>query len=193
MAGPPVQDVDHGWEDLKQVLENLKSGEAYVKVGILGDEAAKVAPEHQHGAAGAAAAEPLTNVKLALIHEFGAPEAGIPERSFIRVPFDLGQSANTAKLSKLVKSVYGGKLTIRKALEVMGFAVKWDIKNFVIRGQVTPPDSEATIRKKTEKGAWNKASKGSPVTLIDTKVMVNTVDFAVVLSRTNQSNADGEA
>ena len=202
MAGGVIE-KDHGWNALKRALQGLEHGDAYVKAGVIGDPAAKVEEEHQHGQQtvtwkssdgqtieGRPAGEPLTNVKLAVIHEFGAPAAGIPERSFIRASFDTNRGTYIERLRRLVKGVYEGKGTVKKALELLGFAMKWDMKNFIRRDQVKPPDSEATLERKRRKG--NSAS-AAPKTLVDSAKLVGAIDHAVVLEGGGAVQLEGSA
>jgi len=185
---------DHGWNKLKADLEKLARGESYVKVGMVGEKAAKVEPEHA-----AAGGEPLTNVKLAAIHEFGAPERGIPERSFLRSTFSTHRAEYQDLLKKAAAEIMSGKrkTSIRKMLSAIGFKAKWDVKDAILKGTgIPPPNAQATIDAKNRKGAWNKGSKlrdrsgkfsrtgdsSGPRTLVDTTVMVKAIDHAVVIS-----------
>jgi hypothetical protein len=181
MSGP-VTVIDHGWNELRRTLELLRHGDAYVKVGIIGESAAKADPEHQ-GEKGAAG-QPMTNVQLAVIHEFGSPEAGIPERSFMRSTFDSHRAEYIAQLKTFVKGIYAGKVTVRNALSLLGFKAKWDQKNAILKGAgIPPPLSEATVRAKIRKAAWRKTPAPDPArSLVDTGILVRTIDHAVVLS-----------
>ena len=71
-----VRDRDNGFKAFFKGVRDL--GSSRVKVGIQGREAAEI---HAGG---------LPTVALATIHEFGAPNADIPSRSFLRLQQWLG-------------------------------------------------------------------------------------------------------
>jgi hypothetical protein len=178
-------DKDTGWKALKTTLESLRQGESYVKVGLIGEKAAKV--EHEEGKA-----EQLTNVMLMAIHEFGTET--VPERSVIRRVFDAKREEYVALLRKLLPAVYEGKATPKKILDIVGMKMKFDMKAFIRGGEVTPPLAEATIRAKERKGRWNKNSTGDPKPLIDTGRLVTAIDHAVVIQdKEQQSSGETEA
>lgn len=169
--------VDRGWKAIEKAIEEMKSRDAYAKVGLLGEKAAKVEEEHQ-GDGG----ESLTNVKLAVIHEFGAPDQGIPERSFIRSTFEAKRAENVAQLRQLTKAIYEGKITVRKSLGILGFKLEWDIRNAILTGPgIPPPNAPATIRAKLHRGKWNTAAKEGPRTLVDSGRLVAAISHAVVI------------
>ena len=179
-----VTDKDTGWAALRRTVESLKQGASYVKVGLLGDKAAAV--EHEGASP---AGEPLTNVLLMMFHEFGT--AHLPERSVIRRVFDEHREENVAQLARLVRGVYEGRTTPKAVLEIMGHKIKWQMKNFVTEGNVTPPDAPETIERKRQK-SYGGAAPGGPVTLIDTKHLVNAIDHLVVLQGVEPKRAGGE-
>ncbi len=157
--GPSLIEIDHGWKALTKALEQLRHGDAYVKAGMIGEKAAKVEEEHEQSDG----AEPLTNVQLLAIHEFGAPSVGIPERSVVRSTFDKNRAAYVEQLRALVKGVYTGKTTVRRILGLMGLKMSWDQKNAILEGAgIPPPLSDATIAAKERKGRWNKAAAKDP-------------------------------
>jgi len=163
-----IDDRAPGWKKLKATLMSLQRGDSYVKVGLLGEKAA--AEEHE--------GEPLTNVELAAAHEFGTED--LPERSFIRRSFDENRDAYYEQLSPLVAGVYEGRVSIAKALEIMGHRIKWDMKNLIIENRIEPPDAPGTIARKAAK-SYHGAAAGSPVTLVDSGKLVAAIDHAVVL------------
>jgi hypothetical protein len=176
MADSTVIVVDHGWKKLGEQFEALKRGDAYVKSGILGEAAAKVETEHQ-----TESGTPMTNVQLAVIHEFGAPSVGIPARSFIRAPFEAKRNDYLGDLRKLVRGVYENRVNLRKVLSIMGLKMEWDQKNAVLKGEgIPPPLAPSTIKAKERKGRWNKAASEPPRPLVDSGRMVGAVSHAVV-------------
>ena len=71
-----VQIKDRGWLKLQAFFKQAAKGKS-VSVGVQGDEAQ--AQDHEGG---------MTNVGLAVIHEYGSDAANIPERSHWRSTFD---------------------------------------------------------------------------------------------------------
>ena len=61
---------DRGWKALQQTAQALEAEKTFVKAGVLQPSAGR--------------SDGIDNVSLAVIHEFGSPEAGVPQRSFIR-------------------------------------------------------------------------------------------------------------
>jgi hypothetical protein len=161
MAGAKVtvKDVDLGWGELRKELATAAGG-VYGKAGIIG---AKGEAEHKGEGEDAA----LTNAELALIHEFGL---GVPERSFLRAAFDKNHPKYLEHLQKLVRAVYGGKMTIERALGLVSQEAASDMRNLIRTGAgVPPPNSPATI-----------ARKGSSRPLVDTGQLINSITGAVV-------------
>lgn len=129
-----VKDIDHGWNQL--VAELLKlTDKSTVAVGIQGAEAS--AP-HEGG---------LTNAQLGTIHEFGAPGAGIPERSFLRSTVENNRTAYADLIAKGLDRVVRGALSVEQLLGLIGARVVADVKK-TIRGHIAPPLKTATIRRK---------------------------------------------
>jgi hypothetical protein len=179
-----VVDRDLGWGALKKTLQSLKGGGSYAKVGMLGEKAATVEHEREPGA------EPLTNVSLMAIHEFGTEH--VPERSVIRRVFDEKREEYVALIRKLVPAVYEGKTSARKVLEIVGMKMKSDMKDLILRGDVTPPLAPSTIKAKERKGRWNKSpSKGAPTPLMDTGRLAAAIDHAVVIQDREQASISG--
>lgn len=143
--------MDRGWD----AIVALRGQRGAAKVGVVGTKALA-----HHGK------EALTNAELALVHEFGV-EGRIPERSFIRQSFDTNRIRYIEILKKLARAVLDRKITLRQALEVLGFAAASDTRN-LIRTSIPPPNSPFTIEK-----------KGSSTTLVDTGQLINSVTHLV--------------
>lgn len=153
-----VRDVDRGYKKLQDAARKLAARGAYVKAGVLGGD-----KDRREG-------EPIGNVELAAIHEFGAPAANIPERSFIRSTFDKHREQYVNHLKKLLVHVYEGRMDLEKVLGIMGLKMTADIKSAVKSGSgIPPPLKESTVR-----------SKGSSRPLVDTGQMINSVTHEVV-------------
>lgn len=187
MAGIPgvpshvfdLKDVDRGWDEIKRNVRALKQGGSYVKAGILGP----AAKEPVEG-------EALDMVGLAAVHEFGSKDGTIPERSWIRSTFELNRAAYVGLLRAMMGKVLEGKLSVEKALNILGMRMAADMKKRVTTGTgIPPPNAPATFARKLRQGERNLRGKKrkvegpvmSPRTLVDTGRMVGSVTHVVVL------------
>jgi hypothetical protein len=158
-----VTKKDEKWQALLKRVKELKGRQSFAKAGIIGTRAGE---EH----AGKSASEHLTNVRLALIHEFGAPEQGIPERSFVRSAFHEHREAYRELLVKLVKDgVLEGKMSLEKALGLLGQKMASDMKGKFTKND-WPPNTPETI-----------SAKGSSRPLIDTGALRASITYEVVM------------
>ena len=174
-----IRDIDMGYRAIVRTLSEEVRG-SYVKAGVLG------------GAKDRRPGEKIGNVELAVIHEFGAPGAGIPERSFIRRSFTANLPRYQAMLVKLVHGIYEGKVRPAQALGLVGQAMKADIVRTVTQGpEIPPPNSPRWFAEKLSRGHWRKGlgkAGGVPVsgpippprTLVDTGRMIGSVTYEVV-------------
>jgi hypothetical protein len=157
MAGGKVIVRDRG---LTKIIENMASfdGKA-VAVGIQGPEAGAI--EHEES--------DLSNVELGVIHEFGAPAVGIPERSFIRAPFDASVRELTALMGKAARVVYDVRTASEdRVLGLVGEKVVSIFQNAMNRG-IPPELKPATV-----------ARKGSSKPLIDTAQLKQSITWKIV-------------
>lgn len=142
----------------KKLLSALKRREPYVRVGILSSE------QHSEG---------MTVLEIAIIHEFGAPGAGIPQRSFIRGTVELKRDEIDAMIVKLSRrlltegSIKRGE-TPADMLNILGAWLASEIKKYIADG-IDPPLKPATIE-----------AKGSSTPLIDTGRLLNAITWEVV-------------
>lgn len=160
-----LREVDKGMKALAQTMREVKN--AHVKVGVLGDSEQN---ERKKG-------EAVTSVDLALIHEFGAPEAGIPERSFIRSTFEAKKNECAATAKALVTQIYEGRETPAKALGKLGAKLSADMKKTITAG-IEPPNAESTMARKEAK-SYRGAAPGSPVPLVDTGQLLSSITWSV--------------
>lgn len=150
---------DRGLNKLLEVARSLP-GKASVKVGVFAGA----------GTGGDTREGGLTNVEIAAIHEFGAAEANIPERSFIRATFDRNGPKYRAMIVKLLPRVLAGKLDLDAMLDIVGQQIVADINNYVRGEGVPPPLAQATIDR-----------KGSSRALIDTGRLLASITYVSVL------------
>jgi hypothetical protein len=100
---------------------------------------------------------------IAVIHDFGAPNRGIPPRPFFRAAAAAGAKTWPPLMAKLSANGYDARTT----LEFIGARMQKDIKDSIRNGGWAPL-KPATI-----------ARKGFTTPLIDTGQMVNSVNYEV--------------
>ncbi len=157
MAKPVLIDKDLGWRELFRKVK--LGGEAFAKVGIQQD----TVREQEDGEG------PVDMVQLAAIHEFGAPKASIPERSFIRAWHDSARGKITRLQERLGKQFIDGKITLRQMIAKLGVFGQGGIRRF-IRNRKEPPNKAETIRR-----------KGSTNPLIDTGQLLGSIHSVSVI------------
>lgn len=184
-----VKDVDRGWSRFRKITEQFKgNGKSYVKVGYL-DDGGKGSQAHSAGG--------ISTAELAAVHEFGTRDGHIPARPHVGPTFEQNRDKYTDDLKTLVKGIYDGKMTVERALGLMGAKMSSDIKKYVTTGAgVPPPNAESTVVAKLIKGAWKqkkvkqkKGEEGPAIsvgtanvrTLIDTARMVGALTWSVVM------------
>lgn len=150
-----VRVVDRGANALLRRL--AKSREA-VRVGIL-DDSPKKAREGDGG---------RHSLEVAAVHEFGAPAAGIPQRSFIRATVDLNEREIARLQHATMTAFVQGKVTLRQGLDRIGMKVAAMMQKRFAAG-IEPPLAESTI-----------ARKGSSKPLVDTGQLRSSITWVVV-------------
>jgi hypothetical protein len=186
-----LKEVDKGWKQLRQGLENLAERGSYVKAGLTGPKAEK--KEHKGDA--------LSNLTLGLIHEFGAPAANIPARPFILPAFRKNREEYLKLLRRFLPLAYEGKIEWQRVLGLIGAKMAADMKDYVTGGPQIPPPNQGYPdhgywMEKLERGqGWqdkrraSRKSKGlevqegplpPPRTLVDTGRMIGSITWAVV-------------
>lgn len=182
-------DKDLGYEAIRKELEKVGQGSgSYVKVGLMGD----VKDRHQ--------GDPVGAVELGVIHEFGAPEAGIPERSWLRSGVDRFRGEWEQLRRRLVGMLFDGKTTGERALGILGARAANDIKRH-IRDGIEPPNSPETIARKLGGGSAQRVSTKylksltngrSPKALIDTGRMLGSIAWQVVMGDGSKKSGGGD-
>ena len=159
-----VVDRDKGWRRLQALAKSLASDDVHVRVGVLDD-----------GRAGSENRDGITTGQLAVAMEFGT--ATIPARSWVGLTFDQKRAEVQADMQRLLGHLVDGKITIDKALNVLGAKYSAELKNTVTQGeQIPPPNAPSTLARKmakTRAGAANVVR-----TLIDTGRMIGAVTWA---------------
>lgn len=159
-----VTDKDKGWRRLQALAKSLAADDVHVRVGVLDD-----------GRAGSEDRDGITTGQLAVAMEFGTQNA--PARSWIGRTFDQKRGEVQADMQRLLGHLVDGKITVDKALNVLGAKYSAAVKNTVTQGeQIQPPNAPSTLARKlakTREGAANGVR-----TLIDTGRMVGAVTWA---------------
>lgn len=160
-----VIDIDMGWAKIREAIKT-SHGDHYTKVGFPSEkEPATVKDGHS--------ATMADMVQIASIHEFGAPKAHIPERSFVRSTHDNKITEINEMIDKEEKSIFDGTSTVKKSLARVGEFVASEMKK-TIEKRIPPALSPLTIKSKTVNG------KRGDVPLIDTAQMIQSITHVEV-------------
>ncbi len=159
-----VTDKDKGWRRLQALAKSLAADDVHVRVGVLDDGRAG---SEDHGG--------ITTGQLAVAMEFGT--AHIPARSWVGLTFDKARGEVQSDMQRLLGHIVDGKITVDKALNVLGAKYSAAVKNTVTQGeQIQPPNAPSTLARKLAK-ARTGATNGIR-TLIDTGRMIGAVTWA---------------
>ena len=159
------KDADRGYKALRRQIESIGQRESYARVGVFGAKA-----DRKDG-------EPVDNVGLAIIHEYGAPRASIPERSFLRSTVDAGRAEYATLTKKLINGVLRQRFTVQQALGLLGVRVAADVQKRIKAG-IDPANMPEVFLAKLRKGD---NGKGLPVPLIDTAKLLQSITSDVVM------------
>jgi len=148
-----------GFDELMKLVRDLEANPPSLRVGVFADK----------NGGGAVDESGISNVNKAAIHEFGAPEANIPERSFIRSTFVQHRDEYGAMLAKLMPRILAKVVSPEQAMNLIGMKAVADVNKKVRVEGVPPPLAPATIER-----------KGSSRALIDTGSMLQSVTWVVL-------------
>jgi hypothetical protein len=107
--------------------------------------------------------------EIALIHEYGAPRANIPERSFIRSTIAERKAELQSVMARVVRAMIAKQIGREQALGLIGAWMQGAIKAQITSNGTFAPLKPATI-----------ARKGSDKPLIDTGQLLNSITFIIV-------------
>lgn len=162
-----VKIIDRGLDRI--ILETRKFRWSYTKVGL----PANGSPGESDGGDMRGMAD---NVMVGAIHEFGAPKANIPERSWLRSAFD----KNLPKIGEVVQesyaSVVDGRASAKMALAKLGEWFTGRVKTGFADIK-SPPYAESTLKARRRKGAGDM----NPQMLVDTGQLRNSVQHVEVM------------
>lgn len=111
---------------------------------------------------------PFTVAQIAAVHEFGSPEAGIPERSFLRSAIQENRQKYFALNKKILLGILAGKGTVLQGLGMLGNVAVGDVKKKIAAGPFEALN-KTTIKR-----------KGSSKPLIDSGQMRQSVQWTLV-------------
>lgn len=179
---PKVRADLRGWEAVRKAIVKT---EKRVKVGILTDEKHEA---RDLDSGDEDEASEISMLELAAIHEFGAPAAGIPERSFLRATID-GKRDEVNKaieelVGKEVERLLGGAegkdvseaqadAAAKRALGKLGLQLVAMIRATIRNRETVGPEDQALKQETIDR-------KGSSLPLVDTGQLINAVDWALV-------------
>jgi len=183
-----VIDKDRGWKETLAVARQLAEG-AYVKVGILGDDA-RGGLHHTDPDTGLAS--PLTIAETAVVNEFGTVDGFIPARPAHRTTFDtMRPELQRAAELLLDKVVFQRRLTVEAALNILGAKLATGIRNTITQGPgVPPPNAPYTAERKARKYKGAKRAKAIAQSrpLVDTGATLNAITWAVFLGTVERAH-----
>jgi hypothetical protein len=163
LAGPRLIERDHGWKALVDEVKRLAKQGPVAVAGVMAKTAKR--PDGS-----------LTNVDLAVIHEFGTNE--LPERSFIRASYSKNEDEYVKMAAAATKRWLDAKGRVQMSALLRPIAMKMasDMKAFVTGNFVRPPSSPGVVARKAKKG---KQGAATPVTLVDSGKMVGAITWDV--------------
>jgi hypothetical protein len=125
-----VVDRDLGWARIQRALLGLDG--AHTRVGV-----------HE----GERREDGTDLVTVAAVNEFGAPNAKIPERSFIRSTVDEQRPKVERIKEGIVDKALRGNVNIRQEMGELGEFAQKEIQKKIVALD-TPPNAASTVRKK---------------------------------------------
>ena len=166
-------DKDLGYKKLIKEIKKFKG--AYVKAGL---------PQSMENEVHS---DDITTLQIGVWQEFGTRR--IPKRPFIRTTFDTKKKQWEKFTDLMISGISLGKTTANMALDLLGQKILSDIKS-VIRKGVGAKNAPSTLRQKQKKGLAETKRRerkgqpypiGTPVQLIDTGVMLNSITYEKVI------------
>jgi len=148
------------WNKLRADVAKFEG--AKVNVGVLASKGGNAPHDGGKG---------ITLIELAAVHEFGSPEANVPERSFLRRTFIEQAQPFGEVCAKVAKGIVLGRFAPPQALTIIGEWGVAAVRRTITEGDgVPPPNAEST-----------KKAKGSSRPLVDTGQLLNAVAYDVVI------------
>jgi hypothetical protein len=177
-----VVDRDRGYRRLVADLRDMHLKGMGVEVGIREEKGAIPYERDAFEVDGATVSTPgATLVQVAAVHEFGSRDGRIPERSWLRAPFDRHRKQYERVMLAGIGRVVDGALTLRDLLETVGAVVVGDLQENIAAG-IAPANAPYTI-----------ARKGSSTPLIDTGRFRQSIDYGLTVKPMPRRRSKGQA
>lgn len=116
-SGPTVEirrgNLDRAEREIRRTIRSMR-GPNSVKVGL---------PRGSN-----AYPDGTSVIAVGLVHEFGSPQKGIPERSYMRSTLNEKNRDIKELFKKISKKIIRGELTKEEALELVGLQLQTDIR-----------------------------------------------------------------
>lgn len=160
-----IVDKDLGYSKLLKKFAGLS--DVVAKVGIQGSDAEKQPYEK----------ESITLLGVGIIHEFGVPEHGIVERSFLRSTADVNDTKYRNLIRKAAQdTLIKPNMRAEQALFIVGQIIRKDVVDRMRGNQIRPDISDE-----------RKAQKGSDIVLVDDGFLVGAITSVI----TKRESGDG--
>jgi hypothetical protein len=155
---------DRAWKNLLRKLE--AADHTGVRVGVL--MSGKGGDEHKDKDGKKTGAN---MVQIAAIHEYGAPKANIPERSFIRRTFIEKRRQYETMTTKLARGIIIKGWSVKFVLELLGQWGAAEVKKTIMTGPPIPPPlrPETIRRKKSDRPLFDTGQLQASITYVVTK------------------------
>lgn len=153
-----VKIIDRGWNRLQEELR--KADGARTKVGLPAEGDVAEGP--------AATMSELATVGA--VHEFGAPNKNIPERSWLRTAYDENKTRLDAVKKREYNSIVDGRQTAKQAIGRVGEWFAARVKAKIRRGPFAPLQAATIARKKSKKPLIDTGQMIQSVTHVETGV-----------------------
>ena len=115
---------------------------------------------------------------VAVIHEFGAPKAGIPPRPFMRPTIAREENNWRAFAEEESKAIVQGRSTAKEMLEKLGLNASGEIAR-TLSEVTTPALKPGTVAAKVRKMADKSTVGASDKPLVETGILLDTVTYTV--------------
>ena len=148
---------DRAWRVMMGSVSKL--GGTQVRVGVLGDDAARTHPTRND----------ITIGEVALINELGTRDGHVPARSFIASTFHDHPDELTELAAKVALDVIEHQVPAAEAMNRAGALAAELMQRQILDHHIPPENRPSTI-----------AIKGSDHPLVDTDVLVKAISHAVV-------------
>jgi len=109
-------------------------------------------------------------IQIGAVHEYGEPSQGIPQRSWLRMPFRVNRDALNRSIAKQYRAVTNGEKSVDAGLNTIGaIAVNTSKQAFQSQGYGNWPDIDESTKER----------KGSSRVLVDTRLFSGSITWAV--------------